>query len=372
MNTNCTRCLKLSAFCFAFFFSLIAKAGRPLNGNTAFNSVSASMKASGNAGTGTGLTATNIEGFDFKLTTTVSFPNMAIEVWDGAVSTGNGVALYDQTSATNPKFSAITITANDGSRFDLNSIGINGQSSGSSDAIVTITGLNKSGVPVSGATVSGTASVVSLTAFSVSGNAAFKAIYGIRITSADLVYAFIDNINLSNVIALPLTWTNFSAAKKDGGIQLAWSTAFEQGTRDFTVQHSADGNSWTTIGTLAAAGSSAVGKAYGYFHSSPINGENYYRIVQRDLDGAESFSKVISVNLAEKSILLSLFPNPVRNSGLNINLEKAATVQIFNSSGITVLKKELSSGLQVLHLPALPAGIYYLRAGERTVSFSMQ
>lgn len=147
---------KTQAFTFLFIFlSLITFAGTPINGTTAFNSVSGGLKASGSA-SGSGITAADIEGFDFRLTTTNGAPTMNIEVWDGFVSTGNGVVLYESTSSINPLFSGIYITANSGAQFDLISIGINAQNSASGDATVTITGLDGSGNPISGATTSGT------------------------------------------------------------------------------------------------------------------------------------------------------------------------------------------------------------------------
>lgn len=91
------------------FLSLITIAGTPINGTTAFNSVSGGVKASGIA-TGSCITGVDIEGFDFRLTTADGGPMMVIEIWDGAVSTGNGVAFYESTSSINPLFTGIYIT----------------------------------------------------------------------------------------------------------------------------------------------------------------------------------------------------------------------------------------------------------------------
>jgi hypothetical protein len=355
-----------------FFFSLtafVAKAGAPANGNTPFNSVSPGPKASGSGG-GSGITAANVEGFNFKLTTANAGPTMVIEVWDGIVGTGNGVAFYEQSSSINPLFTGITVTANNGAKFDLNSIGINGQSSGGGSSNVTITGLNAAGNPVSGATFSGIADVSTLTTFNLSGNAAFKGIFGIRITSADLVYAFVDNINLSNVLLpLPLTWLDFSAAKQDAAVVLKWRTALEERTKDFAVQRSANETGWQTIGTVSAAGNSVAERSYTYADASPLGGANYYRIVQRDADGKMNYSKVVCVTLAAKTNHLAVYPNPVLNHQLYVMMEKAATVQVVNSAGNVVLRKELAAGLQKLSFERLPAGIYHIIAGAEKSTF---
>lgn len=351
------------------FFTCAANAGTPVNGTTAFNSVSAGVKASGNAGTGSGITAGNIEGFNFNLTTATSGPTMIIEVWDGAVGTGNGVAFYESTSVINPLFSGITITANDGSQFDLTSIGINAESSGGGNTTVTITGLNSSGTAVSGATATGVASVTALTNFNVSGNVAFKGIYGIKITSSDIVYAFIDNIAMVNVTTLPLTWLDFSAKTQDNNVALKWSTASEQGTKNFIIQHSANGIDWNKAGETPAAGNSSINKYYSYTDASPFSGANYYRLIQQDVDGRQTYSKVIYVYLGDQLFHFSVYPTVVTNGLLNVKLYKKLIVQIFNSVGNLVMLKELQPGIQQVKLGPLQAGVYQIRAAAETISF---
>lgn len=350
-------------------FTFAASAGTPLNGTTAFNSVSLGVKASGNAGTAGGITAGNLEGFDFKLNTATSGPTMVIEVWDGYVGTGNGVAFYEASSAINPLFTGITITANEGSRFDLNSIGINAQGSAGGNTTVTITGLNALGVAISGATTTGMASVSSLTTFNVSANSAFKGVYGLRITSTDLVYAFIDNISLLNVTVTPLTWLDFSAKNIDKHILLNWSTASEQGTANFIIQRSTNGTDWDILGTTAAAGNSTNQKFYTYTDRSPFSGSNYYRLVQKDLDGNQSYSKIILLNRNNASFNFSVYPTLLTNGLLNVTLSKKASVQIYNSVGKLVMVKELQQGKQQLTLENLPSGMYRIRAATETISF---
>ncbi|MBC7934930.1 MAG: T9SS type A sorting domain-containing protein [Rhizobacter sp.] len=355
------------AFCLVFTFA--ANAGTPVNGLTSFNSVTPGVKASGNAGAASGITAANIEGFNFKLNTAASGPVMLIEVWDGFVGTGNGVAFYESTSSINPLFSGITITANDESKFDLTSIGINAQNTAGGNTTVTLTGLNAAGNPVSGATTTGVASVSSLTLFNVSANAAFKNIYGIRITSTDIVYAFIDNITIANLTVLPVQWLEFTAIPQNNNILLKWGTAFEQGTTSFIIQHSATGTNWTDAGTIPAAGNSTTDKLYSFVHTSPSRGANYYRLIQQDIDGRQDYSKILYLNLDDRSTHFSVYPNVAANRLLNIKLDKAANIQILNSAGSLVILKAYPAGVQQVDLAQLPPGVYRIRARNETISF---
>lgn len=353
-------------------FTSFAYAGRPVDGTTYFNSVPTGIKASGD-GTGAGVTASNIEGFDFNLTTAVSGPVMVIEVWDGAVFSGNGVAFYEQTSTINPLFSGIKITSNDGAIFDLMSIGINAQSSSGGNSTITITGLDFAGNPVSGASITGSASASGLTVVDVSSITAFKAIAGIRITSTNLVYAFIDNINLANVgTVLPLNLLDFSANDINSSVVLNWSTATEQNSKDFVVQQSINGKDWITVSTILAAGNSNSARAYSFVHSTPNNGANYYRLVQQDITGRQNYSNVIYINLKEKERHLAVYPSLASNGFINVKLTEKSTVAVLNSAGNVVMVKTLAPGVNQLFIGKLPAGAYWLKAGIETGSFVIQ
>jgi hypothetical protein len=352
--------------------SFFAKAARPINGTTTFSTISASLKASGIASGPGGLTAFNVEGFNFNLTTSAG-ATMNIEVWDGLVATGNGVAFYESTSTTNPPISGITLKSNDGARFDFVSIGVNATNSSNGNATITITGLNSAGNPVSGASFTGSASAVALSTFSVSSNAAFKGIYGVRITSSDMNYVFLDNVNLANVgSTLSLTWLDFKAIRQDKNTFLNWSTATEQNTKDFTIQHSTNTIHWNTIGTLKAAGNSQAIQQYRFVHTSPNSDANYYRLLQADLDGQIAYSKIVFLSLSDKTQTLSVYPNPVQNGRLVVKLENPTSIQIVNSDGVVVLRKLLNATEEVLQVNNLPKGVYQLTTGSATKTFLIQ
>ncbi len=350
--------------------TLFVTAGRPINGTTRFNSVSAGPKSSGNAAAAGGINALNIEGFNFKLTTASAGPTMVIEVWDGSVSSGNGVAFYESTSLINPLFTGMTIAANDGALFDLMSIGINAQASNSGSATVTITGLNASGNPIAGASTTGVASVTALTIFNVSSNMAFKSVAGIRITSTDVIYAFIDDINLANVgTVLPLTGLDFSATPKNNSVLLNWSTQSEQSTSSFSIEHSVNATSWTNIGNIAAAGNSSTSKAYSFNHPTPNNGRNYYRLAQQDVNGRITYSNIIYMDTRNKASDLAIYPSVVLNGFVNVKLSIKTIVQVYNPGGAVVLSKTLPAGVSQVPVNSLPSGIYHLRAEGQTETF---
>jgi hypothetical protein len=132
---------------------------------------------------------------------------------------------------------------------------------------------------------------------------------------------------------VPVTWLSFTAKEKEGAVQTNWSTAFEQNTKDFVVQHKAKEGNWNSVGMITAAGNSSTVQQYSFLHSFPVNGINYYRILQRDIDGRINYSKVLAVNISESRQSLYVYPNPATGGIINITLQRAAQVHIYNSLG---------------------------------------
>jgi hypothetical protein len=167
---------------------------------------------------------------------------------------------------------------------------------------------------------------------------------------------------------LPVTWLSFTATKKENTSVLNWSTATEQNTKDFVVQHSAGTGEWKSLGTVKAAGNATTRKDYTYTHHTPVPGYNYYRLIQRDQDGQFSYSKVVSVVMNSEDIKLRAFPNPVQDGRLNVLLKESTQVRLFDAAGRQVMTQRLNAGLQTMNVSGLQGGVYYLKAGAESVT----
>jgi hypothetical protein len=179
----------------------------------------------------------------------------------------------------------------------------------------------------------------------------------------------LNNIKVSSPSAtLPVTWLSFMASRQARGVALNWSTALEQNTKDYVVQHSSDGRNWSTLAIIAAAGNSNTVRQYSYLHNSSQSSAHYYRVLQRDTDGRESFSKVVAVNQSGVQPSFSVYPNPVVNGQLTVVLEKEARIELFNPAGVLVFQQHLTSGSHPLQLPTLGKGLYTIRAAAQTIT----
>jgi hypothetical protein len=185
----------------------------------------------------------------------------------------------------------------------------------------------------------------------------------------------LDEITLaSQLTPLPLSWHRFTVQKQNNHSLLQWSTAYEQNTRDFIVQHSSNGNSWLTIATLQAAGNSTDSNYYSHLHTTPVKGVNFYRILQRDLDNRSSYSQVQQLKFDEQNALFEIITNPVQNGVLQILVNQSVSqpINLLSNDGKLIWSKQLAPGVHSLDLSSYAKGMYLLKAGKITEKLVLQ
>lgn len=85
---------------------------------------------------------------------------------------------------------------------------------------------------------------------------------------------------------LPVSLLSFDAIlTADNKVNLKWATSAETNNKLFTIERSANGRDFTTIGTVNAAGNSASQQDYRFTDEFPLTGTSYYRLSQTDIDG---------------------------------------------------------------------------------------
>lgn len=171
-----------------------------------------------------------------------------------------------------------------------------------------------------------------------------------------------NSITVTRVTVLPLTWGSFTATAEDNQVQLSWTTLQENNTAHFTVQRSVDGVIFSPIGVVAAKGNSQVVSSYAFTDVNPsLQGFNYYRLAETDLDGKTNYSQVRVVNFGNsKAVVVQTSPNPVRDQ-LNIVVQQDDITILLNDMSGKVLKTlRLAQGFHQTSLSDLPAGVYQL------------
>ncbi|WP_430403815.1 T9SS type A sorting domain-containing protein [Fluviicola sp.] len=112
-------------------------------------------------------------------------------------------------------------------------------------------------------------------------------------------------------IVLPVGFSAWDAVSAGNEIRLSWTTENETNNDYFAVQRSEDGLVWETLGLIEGAGTSSEAHNYSFTDQSPVEGINYYRLMQVDNNGQYEFSQIRSVNYSMIN-KYQISPNPTK------------------------------------------------------------
>jgi hypothetical protein len=116
---------------------------------------------------------------------------------------------------------------------------------------------------------------------------------------------------VSSVALLPVELISFEPKCINNQTVIKWTTAAEINNSHFEIQHSTDGNSWSTIDSVQGAGNST--SVINYEQPVKVNSNqevDYYRLKQVDFDGRFAHSD-IKLCICDAGLeITSLYPNP--------------------------------------------------------------
>ncbi|TXF90805.1 T9SS type A sorting domain-containing protein [Neolewinella aurantiaca] len=147
----------------------------------------------------------------------------------------------------------------------------------------------------------------------------------------------------AGAIPLPLDLISFDAFPEQDYVLLKWATENEQATDFFTIEKTANGLDFATVGTTDAAGYTEPGERllYEMKDDEPYQGRSFYRLQTTDFDGFVSLSHLVEVQYAEtegEHWDFTLFPNPNTGRHFSVRTDGMAagekvTVEVFDVNG---------------------------------------
>lgn len=196
-----------------------------------------------------------------------------------------------------------------------------------------------------------------------------------NVTLANGNYFTIGSVSLST--PLPVQLTQFDVELSGENVTATWATASELNADFFEVQRSKEGVEYESIGKVKAFGTTTIPQKYSLDDTNPYNGISYYRLRQVDFDGTQTFSDVRSITIDKKATRISIFPNPVLNNQLTLQLhnwkEESAHVTIVDLMGKIVFQMPLAVARQTKWLFTLnddiPTGVYLITVRGSTSRF---
>jgi hypothetical protein len=186
------------------------------------------------------------------------------------------------------------------------------------------------------------------------------------------VIAILNELTLASLSApLPLAWLSFTATKQNKTALLKWATTQEQNTRNFTLQHSGNGIKWAAINTLPA-GANNDSNYYSYVHTSPLEGINYYRILQTDIDNRSSYSTVRTLKFTTAAEDFIIIGNPVTNNVLTVQVNAPMYLALYTAEGKLLWQQQTNAGTKTIDVSRYAKGTYLLKTNTTTKKLVIQ
>ena len=182
---------------------------------------------------------------------------------------------------------------------------------------------------------------------------------------------------VNNLNPLPISLLTFTGTCLNNGINITWSTASESNSSYFTLEKSFDGQNFTWLANVNAAGNSTQQKNYAYFDDTGAT-TMYYKLSETDKNGAEKTYKIISANGCSTSVKenIAVFSN---NENLNLNVyslsNQSVNVAVYDMTGRIIYKENvvavIGNNNYTLN-PQAAKGIYMVKVETNTTFLAKQ
>jgi hypothetical protein len=177
--------------------------------------------------------------------------------------------------------------------------------------------------------------------------------------------------------ALPVELLSFDGSCNNNVITLDWKTATEHNSSYFEIQKSRDGENWSLLTTLGSAGNSTQELSYTTQDENAIDGNNYYKLIQYDIDGEfKEYGPINVICNGNSKGYFSIFPNPSSgNFQVLLNNKKMIGEGLFivkDTKGSEVYNQDIkvSTGINFYNISGLnlSPGVYYISVISNGIS----
>ena len=160
-----------------------------------------------------------------------------------------------------------------------------------------------------------------------------------------------------------------AARNADGSIAVHWNTANENNIENYTVEKSANGNTFNTVNKQNILMNNGADANYSFQDILPFKENNFYRIKITFVNGSHSYSSMVKVEPLKTASDISVYPNPVNGKLLNLYFSNQ-TSGVYNAVVINgnaqkvwanTIMYNSSNGKLIVELPKnTPAGNYFI------------
>lgn len=168
-------------------------------------------------------------------------------------------------------------------------------------------------------------------------------------------------VNVIPQFPLPVSLQFFKLENRENtAIELNWATASESACDYFSVERSADGVSFESIGKITGNGTTHESHTYTFTDKQPLCGPSYYRLQQVDFNGSKQYSQVLSTGIICHEI--DVYPNPFTSQCTITFFEEQKNTKVILSdlSGKEVRSINFSGKILNFEKGDLSPGTYFI------------
>lgn len=188
-----------------------------------------------------------------------------------------------------------------------------------------------------------------------------------RIIASDVLNGLfiLDFFNTLPPLPLPVEWGTLDVHTAKEGIVISWTTLEETDNRGFFVERRRADGAFERLDFVE----SSVKQEYRYIDTQPWSGQNIYRLVQEDYDGAVNYSKLVSASWDVGAGNPQIYPNPAKSGEVLYFRETAEffswPMELLDATGrvrqLWTRPQNITSKVQLSLPNTLEAGVFWLK-----------
>jgi hypothetical protein len=165
---------------------------------------------------------------------------------------------------------------------------------------------------------------------------------------------------------LPVKILDFTAVanQPDRTVDIKWTAGIDAPT-EFVLERSNNGSDFNPIYSITKSRGTTGTETFSFHDINPMSGRNYYRLKCTEAGSPSIYSRILPVSFGSRQLLI-IYPNPVKGTGIHLELVQPFTgdirLKIYNSAGIMVYRKVIASISQrefnITRTASMPAGTY--------------
>lgn len=279
---------------------------------------------------------------------------------------GNRGTVFSQAYTLDTTAPATTVSS---------TVGASGANTGTSPVPFTVTfsesvsGFAEADISVNNGTIanlSGTGTTYSFNVIpSTNGNINVNIAAGATYDAAGNTNIAASQFSINYQQPLPVSLIVFTAKIDGNATKLQWSTASESNNKFFSILRSGNGKDFVELTKVDGQKTTQNRNTYFYQDKSPLNGNNYYKLLQQDINGTVTELGIRAVNFAiQAKSALTLAPNPAI-SDVNIYFPQGTyKIEIIDASGqlVQAVTTDRSATAYPYAVSGIKAGLYVVRS----------